>query len=124
MKSFQIGDLTIPVPILQGGTGIVISLSGLETLNRDILKITIELQDKYQQNIPVIASRCITNGKQIIELFRLGTSVVQLGCHFITTKECDAANEFKRAIINSNKKNIRIIKRLNFLDEQSKMIFC
>ncbi len=29
MKSFQIGDLTIPVPIIQGGMGIGISLSGL-----------------------------------------------------------------------------------------------
>lgn len=29
MKSFNIGDLTIPVPIIQGGMGIGISLSGL-----------------------------------------------------------------------------------------------
>jgi NAD(P)H-dependent flavin oxidoreductase YrpB (nitropropane dioxygenase family) len=29
LKSFQIGDLTIPVPIVQGGMGIGISLSGL-----------------------------------------------------------------------------------------------
>lgn len=29
MKSFKIGDLTIPVPIIQGGMGIGISLSGL-----------------------------------------------------------------------------------------------
>lgn len=29
MKSFKIGDLTIPVPIVQGGMGIGISLSGL-----------------------------------------------------------------------------------------------
>ena len=29
MKSFRIGDLTIPVPIVQGGMGIGISLSGL-----------------------------------------------------------------------------------------------
>lgn len=29
MKSFRIGDLTIPVPIIQGGMGIGISLSGL-----------------------------------------------------------------------------------------------
>ena len=29
MKSFKIGDLTIPVPIIQGGMGVGISLSGL-----------------------------------------------------------------------------------------------
>lgn len=29
MKSFRIGDLTIPVPVVQGGMGIGISISGL-----------------------------------------------------------------------------------------------
>ena len=29
MKSFNIGDLKIPIPIIQGGMGIGISLSGL-----------------------------------------------------------------------------------------------
>ena len=29
MKSFYIGDLKVPVPIIQGGMGIGISLSGL-----------------------------------------------------------------------------------------------
>lgn len=82
----------------------------LETLVKDTLKITNELQDKYQKSVPVIAAGGITTGKQIIELFRLGASAVQLGSRFIVTKECDASDEFKHAIINSNKKNIRIIK--------------
>ena len=38
MKSFKIGDLTIPVPIIQGGMGIGISLSGLASAVAKMLR--------------------------------------------------------------------------------------
>jgi NAD(P)H-dependent flavin oxidoreductase YrpB (nitropropane dioxygenase family) len=82
----------------------------LENLVTDVLTITKDLKEKYKKNIPVIAAGGIVTGKQIHELLDMGASAVQIGTRFIATKECDASEEFKNAIINSNKNSIRIIK--------------
>jgi nitronate monooxygenase len=89
LKSFQIDDLNIPIPIVQGGMGIGISLSGLAS--------DVEMAGD------------ITNGQQARNLFNIGASAIQLGTGFIATKECDASTNFQQAFIRSDIKYIRLI---------------
>lgn len=135
MKSFLIGDLTILVPIVQGGMGIGISLSGLasavasagghlgfsyenldnkkfklEELVTDIVPFAKELSTVHKKTIPVIADGGITNGCQIRKIIELGASAVKLGSIFIANNECDASVKFKQIIVQSNKSDIRLIK--------------
>ncbi|MBN2165902.1 MAG: nitronate monooxygenase [Marinilabiliaceae bacterium] len=81
----------------------------LDSLVKDVLKITGELAVTHNRNIPVIAGGGIINGKRIHEILSLGASAVQLGSSFIATKECDASDEFKEVIINASEKDIRLI---------------
>ncbi len=39
-----------------------------------------------------------------------GASAVQLGTRFIATKECDASEEFKQAVVDAKEEDIQIIK--------------
>ncbi len=81
----------------------------LQSLARDVLKITKELMAQHKKEIPIIAAGGIVNGQQIRELLKLGVSAVQLGSSFIATKECDASIKFKQAFISSGIKDIRLI---------------
>lgn len=82
----------------------------LEKLVVDVLTVTNDLKEKHNKNIPIIAAGGVTTGKQIHQLLELGASAVQIGTRFIVTKECDASEEFKNAIVNSDKNSIQIIK--------------
>lgn len=81
----------------------------LKTLVQDVIAVTKDLESKYKKEIPVIAAGGITTGKQIHEYLKLGASAVQLGTSFIATKECDASEDFKQALIQSSKNDIRLI---------------
>ena len=82
----------------------------LEDLVKEVVPIAEALSLTHQKAIPVIAGGGITTGKQIHEILKLGASAVQLGSSFIVTHECDASDEFKQAIVNSDCKSIRLIK--------------
>lgn len=102
----------------------------LPVLITEVLKTTIPAQEKYGKEIPVIAAGGIFTGKDIFDTMKLGASAVQMGTRFIATHECDAAQEFKQAIIDGNEEDIRIIQspvgmpgraiRNHFLDEVTK----
>lgn len=81
----------------------------LDTLVEDVLKVTGEIEVTHNKKIPVIAGGGITSGKRMHEILNLGASAVQLGSSFIATKECDASDKFKEAIVSSDKNNIRLI---------------
>lgn len=82
----------------------------LEELVADIVPFAKELSIVHDKTVPVIAGGGITNGGQIRKIIELGASAVQLGSSFIATNECDASVDFKQAIVQSNKRDIRLIK--------------
>lgn len=61
-------------------------------------------------NRPVIAAGGIYTGQDIKDYQELGAAGVQMGTRFVTTKECDASDEFKWTYLNSTKDDIKIIK--------------
>ena len=56
--------------------------------------------------IPLIAAGGISTREDILRLQGLGVSAVQLGTAFAVTRECDAADDFKRVLANAQPKDI------------------
>ena len=56
--------------------------------------------------IPLIAAGGISTREDILRLQGLGASAVQLGTAFAVTRECDAADDFKRVLANAQPKDI------------------
>jgi NAD(P)H-dependent flavin oxidoreductase YrpB (nitropropane dioxygenase family) len=79
----------------------------LEQLIPDVISVTSQYSG--QKNIPVIAAGGIATGEDISRFIQLGASGVQMGSVFVPTEECDAAENFKQAYVNSSKTDAIII---------------
>ena len=133
LKTLKIGNLSIQVPIIQGGMGVGISLSGLasavaneggvgvisaaglgviqlETILPEVIQEAHEIEEKYGRKIPVIAAGGIYSGDDIRKIMELGADGVQMGTRFVTTEECDASDVFKQTYLNAHEEDIQIIK--------------
>lgn len=82
----------------------------LEKIIPEIIEIIKEYELKYNKSIPVIAAGGIYTGEDIHKYFKMGVSGVQMGTRFVTTEECDASEKFKQVYIDSEEKDIVIIK--------------
>lgn len=82
----------------------------LENLITEVLKELKPFEEKHKKAIPVIAAGGIYSGEDIYKIMKLGASGVQMATRFVTTKECDASDEFKNSYIAATKENIGIIK--------------
>lgn len=82
----------------------------LEHLIPEVLAITRDFERTYNVNIPVIAAGGVYTGQNISDIMNLGASGVQMGTRFVTTKECDASNDFKKSYIDAHAEDIQIIK--------------
>jgi NAD(P)H-dependent flavin oxidoreductase YrpB (nitropropane dioxygenase family) len=61
-------------------------------------------------NIPVIMAGGIYEREDMLHYLSLGAAGVQMATRFVTTEECDAAEEYKQAYINAKKEDIVIVK--------------
>ncbi len=77
---------------------------------KDIVREIVEYLKEIKISIPVIAAGGIYTGKDIAEQLENGAAGVQMATRFVTTEECDAADEYKQAYINAKKEDIQIIK--------------
>ncbi len=82
----------------------------LEKLVPEIVTELKSFEDKYGQQIPLIAAGGIYTGQDIRDIMALGASGVQMGTRFVTTDECDASTDFKKSYIDASEKDIEIIK--------------
>ena len=82
----------------------------LENITVDIVEYIKEVEQETGKAIPVIAAGGIWDGKDIKKFLNLGATGVQMATRFVATNECDASEEFKKAYVNANKENIKIIK--------------
>lgn len=62
-------------------------------------------------NIPVIAAGGIADGRGVVAAFMLGAKGVQLGTHFVTTKECVVHENYKKAILKAKDIDSRVTGR-------------
>jgi len=82
----------------------------LENILVDVLKQVRIYEAEFNRKIPVIAGGGIYTGEDMAKIMELGADGVQLGTRFVTTKECDASDEFKNEYIKAVKDDIIIIK--------------
>ncbi|NLD48463.1 MAG: nitronate monooxygenase [Clostridiaceae bacterium] len=82
----------------------------LEKLVSEVIREAEKIEDKAGKPIPVIAAGGIYTGEDINKFIKLGASGVQMATRFVTTVECDASLDFKKAYIDCRKEDIGIIK--------------
>ena len=82
----------------------------LENLIPDIRQLVDDYEANSEKKIPIIAAGGIYSGRDILRFRKLGADGVQMGTRFVTTHECDASEDFKKAYVNAKKKDIVIIK--------------
>jgi nitronate monooxygenase len=82
----------------------------LEELVPEIVNELKSFEEKYHQEIPLIAAGGIYTGQDINNILKLGASGVQMGTRFVTTHECDASDGFKQSYLNAVEADIEIIK--------------
>ncbi len=81
----------------------------LEAIVPDVVAAVGEFERKTGRSIPVIAGGGVYTGEDILRMFQLGASGVQMGTRFVATEECDADERFKTAYVECTKEEIGLI---------------
>ena len=81
----------------------------LEELVPAVVHEVSAFEQKYQQEIAVIAAGGIHSGQDMYNIMQKGARGVQLGSRFVPTLECDAAMAFKQSYIDAKENDIQII---------------
>ncbi|MBP3543154.1 MAG: nitronate monooxygenase [Lachnospiraceae bacterium] len=76
---------------------------------RGILKLVKEYASRYEKEIPVALAGGIYDKTDVEYAMSLGVDAVQMATRFVTTVECDAAEEYKQAYINCKEEDIEIV---------------
>lgn len=88
-------------------------LDGSYPSNEAILaEVLMELQPyeaQYQKKVPVFVAGGIYDGADIAAIMAKGASGVQMATRFIATKECDAHDAFKQAIVDAREETIHLV---------------
>jgi len=75
--------------------------------DRPIRDILPEVREATK--LPVIAAGGICDGKDIVELFRLGANGVQIATRFVLSDECNAALAYKQRYQSAKKEDVVVI---------------
>jgi NAD(P)H-dependent flavin oxidoreductase YrpB (nitropropane dioxygenase family) len=81
----------------------------IENLVPDVVKEVRVFEEKYNQEIPVIAAGGIYTGEDMYKIMQLGAKGVQISSRFVTTQECDADIKFKETYIKASENDVEII---------------
>jgi NAD(P)H-dependent flavin oxidoreductase YrpB (nitropropane dioxygenase family) len=66
---------------------------------------------KVVTKVPLIAAGGITDGKEMAEMMdKYGADGVQIATRFILTKECSVSHNFKEALLNATRDDIKVIR--------------
>lgn len=75
-----------------------------------IIQIVKEYADKYAKKIPVVVAGGIDTASKVRRMLEIGADGVQVASAFVATKECDAAEGFKRVYIDAKEEDIQLVK--------------
>ena len=100
MRTLQIGNLILRLPIIQGGMGVGVSLSGLAAAVANeggigVISATGLSLLYAKASDSFVEAGGIYTGEDMYRILEMGTSSIQMGARFVTTTECDAADAFK-----------------------------
>lgn len=81
----------------------------LEEILEKVINIKVKYEKQYNQPIYVFVGGGIFDGKDIVKYLKLHADGVQMATRFIATKECDASDKFKQAIVEAKKEDIVLV---------------
>ncbi len=81
----------------------------IEHLIPDVVKEVAVFEEKYDQEIPVVAAGGLYSGEDVYKIMQLGAKGVQIASRFVTTHECDADIKFKESYLKASKDDVEII---------------
>lgn len=81
----------------------------LDEILKEVQEELNPYREKYEKEIPVFVAGGVYDGKDIAHYIQQGANGVQMGTRFIATQECDASEDFKQAVINCTKEDIKIV---------------
>jgi nitronate monooxygenase len=81
----------------------------LEQLIPDVVREVAVFEEKYNQQIPVVAAGGIYTGEDMYKIMQLGAKGVQIASRFVTTHECDADIKFKESYLKATENDVEII---------------
>lgn len=83
----------------------------VSTLDEIITEVVEFANDKnvFDTPVPVVAAGGVYSGKDIAHYHKLGAAGVQMATRFVTTRECDAPDEFKQKYLDSNEDDLKIV---------------
>ncbi|MEI7676724.1 MAG: nitronate monooxygenase family protein [Bacteroidales bacterium] len=81
----------------------------IEKLIPEVVKEVAVFEEKYGQEIPVIAAGGIYTGEEMYNIMEMGAKGVQMASRFVTTYECDADIKFKEMYIKAEENDVEII---------------
>jgi nitronate monooxygenase len=81
----------------------------IQKLIPEVVKEVAIFEEKYNQEIPVIAAGGIYTGEDMYNIMQLGAKGVQMSSRFVPTDECDADIKFKQTYINASENDVEII---------------
>ncbi len=81
----------------------------IEKLIPQVVSEVAIFEQKYNQEIPVVAAGGIYSGEDMYRMMELGAKGVQIASRFVTTEECDADIKFKNSYIKAEVDNVEII---------------
>lgn len=82
----------------------------LEDIVVEVIREVKAFEEKFGQEIPVIAAGGIWDSHDIARFMELGCAGVQMGTRFVATFECDASDRFKEAYLEAGPDDVVIIK--------------
>ena len=82
----------------------------IENLIPEVLRELAIFEEKYNQEIPVVAAGGIYTGEDMYKIMQLGAKGVQIASRFVATFECDANIKFKESYLNATDNDVEIIK--------------
>ena len=81
----------------------------IQKLVPEVVKEMAIFEEKYDQEIPVIAAGGIYSGEDMYNIMQLGAKGVQIASRFVTTEECDADIKFKETYLKATENDVEII---------------
>lgn len=80
-----------------------------KSIIQNIKATLIPFEQKYKKKIPIIFAGGIFDGEDISEVLAMGADGVQMATRFVTTVECDAHENFKKAYLDAGPEQGKII---------------
>ena len=77
---------------------------------KNIIDYIDEVSQENNTHIPVVVGGGVFDRGDMDHMMSLGAEGVQLGSRFVATYECDAADDYKEAYVNSKEEDVVIVK--------------